>query len=104
MGRSWSVPAAPLGLAHALVETAHHALTVAADPTDRASLAQALADTTPDTIAGTLDWTGGPPPDTALLPLVGGQWQHGPDGPRLAVVSNTALPDVPLTGELTPAR
>jgi branched-chain amino acid transport system substrate-binding protein len=94
----------PLGLAHALVETAHHALTVAADPTDRASVAQALAGTTLDTIAGTLDWTRGPTPNIALLPLVGGQWQHGPGGPRLAVVSNTALPGVPLTGELTPAR
>ncbi|MFH8496167.1 ABC transporter substrate-binding protein [Streptomyces coeruleorubidus] len=93
----------PLGLAHALVETAHHALTVAADPTDRASVAQALAGTTLDTIAGTLDWTRGPTPNIALLPLVGGQWQHGPGGPRLAVVSNTALPDGPLTGELTPA-
>ncbi|MFI6851255.1 ABC transporter substrate-binding protein [Streptomyces sp. NPDC050416] len=93
----------PLGLAHALVETAHHALTAAADPTDRASVARALAGTTLDTIAGTLDWTRGPTPNIALLPLVGGQWQHGRGGPHLAVVSNTALPDVPLTGELTPA-
>ncbi|EPJ40130.1 hypothetical protein STAFG_2794 [Streptomyces afghaniensis 772] len=94
----------PLCLAHALVETAHHALTVAADPTDRASVAQTLAGTTLDTVAGTLDWTRAPAPNIALLPLVGGQWQHGPGGPRLAVVGNTALPDVPLTGELTPAR
>ncbi|MFH9002556.1 hypothetical protein ACH4E5_04835 [Streptomyces afghaniensis] len=46
----------------------------------------------------------GTDPRHPLLPLVGGQWQHGPGGPRLAVVGNTALPDVPLTGELTPAR
>lgn len=28
----------------------------------------------------------------------------GPQGPRLAVVSNTALRDVPITRDLTPAR
>ncbi|MFI8951976.1 ABC transporter substrate-binding protein [Streptomyces sp. NPDC053750] len=94
----------PLGLAHALVETAHHALTVADDPADRASIAQALSGTRLDTIAGHLDWTSGPTPNIALLPLVGGQWHPGPHGPRLAVVSNSAQPDVPLTGELTPAR
>ncbi|MFD5479234.1 ABC transporter substrate-binding protein [Streptomyces hawaiiensis] len=94
----------PLGLAHALVETAHHALAVADDPTDRASVAQALAGTRLDTIAGHLDWTRGPTPNIALLPLAGGQWHPGPQGPRLAVVSNSAHPDVPLTGELTPAR
>ncbi|GAB2878733.1 hypothetical protein GCM10027074_53740 [Streptomyces deserti] len=93
----------PLGLAHALLETAHHALAAAADPTDRASVAQALAGTALDTIAGTLDWTRGPTPNIALLPLVGGQWQEGPRGPRLAVVSNAGHPDVPVTGDLTPA-
>ncbi|MFD5233408.1 hypothetical protein ACFWJ5_33775 [Streptomyces qaidamensis] len=77
---------------------------VAADPTDRACVAQALAGTRLDTVAGRLDWTRGPAPNIALLPLVGGQWQHGPHGPRLAVVSNSAHPGVPLTGELTPAR
>lgn len=57
-----------------------------------------------DTVAGTLDWTGGPTPDIALLPLVGGQWQPGPDGPRLAVVHNAGHPEVPLTGDLAPAH
>ncbi|GAA2454427.1 ABC transporter substrate-binding protein [Streptomyces glaucus] len=94
----------PLGLAHALLETAHHALTAADDPTDRASVARAVAGSTVDTIAGTLDWTRGPTPNIALLPLVGGQWQPGPRGPRLAVVSNAAHPDVPLTGDLAPAH
>ncbi|CAL9286400.1 ABC transporter substrate-binding protein [Streptomyces sp. SudanB52_2052] len=94
----------PLGLAHALLETAHHALTVADDPTDRASVAQALSGTTLDTIAGRLDWTRGPTPNIALLPLAGGQWHHDRHGPRLAVVSNRAHPGVRLTGELTPAR
>ncbi|MEV6807631.1 hypothetical protein [Streptomyces sp. NPDC051132] len=92
----------PLGLAHALLETARHALATAADPADRAAVADALARTRLDTVAGRLDFTAGPTPNIALLPLVGGQWQPGPDGPRLTVVDNTAHPAVPLTGELTP--
>ncbi|MEU6591828.1 hypothetical protein ABZ923_21835 [Streptomyces sp. NPDC046881] len=93
----------PLGLAHALLETAHHALATAADPADRASVADAVARTRLDTIAGTLDWTTGPAPNIALLPLAGGQWQPAPDGPRLTVVINTDQPEVPLTGDPTPA-
>lgn len=90
-GASWLQP---LGLAHALLETALHALATAADPADRASVADAVARTRLDTIAGTLDWTGGPKPNIALLPLVGGQWHPSPTG----------HPEVPLTGDLTPAH
>ncbi|MFG3013076.1 ABC transporter substrate-binding protein [Streptomyces cinerochromogenes] len=100
-GASWLQP---LGLAHALPATAHHALATADDPADRASVADAVARTRLDTVAGTLDWTGGPTPDIALLPLVGGQWQSGPDGPRLAVAHTAGHPEVPLTGDLTPAH
>ncbi|MBO8192996.1 ABC transporter substrate-binding protein [Streptomyces oryzae] len=94
----------PLGLAHALLEVARHALSVAADPTDRAAVARALAKTRTDTVAGTLDWTRGPTPNVALLPLAGGQWQPGPSGPRLTLVTNDRVPAVPLTGDLTPAH
>ncbi|WP_199808409.1 hypothetical protein [Streptomyces sp. NRRL S-1022] len=94
----------PLGPAHALLETAHHARATAADPADRAAVADAVARTRLDTIAGSLDWTTGPAPDIALPPLTGGQWQPGPDGPRLTVVTNAGHPEVPLPGDLTPAR
>ncbi|MFF6815258.1 ABC transporter substrate-binding protein [Streptomyces sp. NPDC012403] len=98
-GESWLQP---LGLAHALAETAHRALSTADDPTDRAAVARAIASTTFSTIAGTLDWKQGPTPNIALLRLSGGQWHPGPQGPRLAVVTNTDTPEVPVTGELTP--
>ncbi|MGP3976195.1 ABC transporter substrate-binding protein [Streptomyces sp. 8N114] len=94
----------PLGLAHALLEVAHHALAAAADPTDRAAVARALAKTRTDTVVGTLDWTQGPTPNVALIPLAGGQWQRGPHGPRLTLVTNTRVPAVPLTGDLVPAH
>ncbi|MEU0738702.1 ABC transporter substrate-binding protein [Streptomyces sp. NPDC006134] len=100
-GESWLQP---LGLAHALLETAHHALATAGDPADRASVAEALATARLDTIAGPLDWTRGPTPNIALLRLTGGQWHPGPQGPRLAVVTDAGNTGVPLTGELTPAR
>ncbi|NSC20213.1 ABC transporter substrate-binding protein [Streptomyces albus subsp. chlorinus] len=92
----------PLGLAHALFETAHQVLSAAPDPTDRAAVAHTLAKTRAETVVGPLDWTRGPTPNIALLPLAGGQWQPAPNGPRLAVVSNTRVPGVPLTGELRP--
>jgi branched-chain amino acid transport system substrate-binding protein len=100
-GRPWLQP---LGLAHALMEVAHHALATAADPTDRAAVALALAKTRVATLAGVLDWTQGPTPNVALLPLAGGQWQPGPRGPRLAVVTNASTPEVPVTADLIPAR
>ncbi|MFE9617698.1 ABC transporter substrate-binding protein [Streptomyces sp. NPDC006384] len=99
-GESWLQP---LGLAHALVETAHHALGTADDPTDRGAIARAIAGTALPTIVGTLDWKKGPTPNIALLRLAGGQWHTGPKGPRLAVVTNTQAPDVPVTGELRTA-
>ncbi|MFJ8668949.1 ABC transporter substrate-binding protein [Streptomyces sp. NPDC093600] len=98
-GETWLQP---LGLAHALVETAHHALSTADDPTDHAAIADALAGTILSTIAGTLDWKRGPTPNIALLRLAGGQWHPGPKGPSLAIVTNHDAPDIPITGTLRP--
>jgi branched-chain amino acid transport system substrate-binding protein len=94
----------PLGLAHALIEVAHHALARAADPTDRRAIAQAITSTRITTMAGSLDWTSGPTPNIALVPLVGGQWQPTSRGHELALVTNTGLPEVPITADLMSAR
>ncbi|AEW97923.1 MULTISPECIES: ABC transporter substrate-binding protein [Streptomycetaceae] len=67
----------PLGLAHALIEVAVHALRTAADPTDRAAVADAIARTKLETVAGPLDWTAGPVPNVATVRLAGGQWRPG---------------------------
>ncbi|MGK5641658.1 ABC transporter substrate-binding protein [Streptomyces sp. URMC 126] len=99
-GRQWLQP---LGLAHALVEVAAHALRTAADPTDRHALAKALAATRLDTIAGPLDWTTGPTPNIATIPLAGGQWQRGARHDyELAVVTNRRVPGLPCTAGLVP--
>ncbi|MFF4951473.1 ABC transporter substrate-binding protein [Streptomyces chattanoogensis] len=100
-GRPWLQP---LGLAHALLEVAAHALATAEDPTDRRSVADAIGRTRLPTMAGTLDWTNGPTPNVALIPLIGGQWQQGRNRPHeLALVTHTRLPQVPLDADLTPA-
>lgn len=70
-GRPWLQP---LGLAHALVEVAVHALRSADDPRDRDAVVAALTRTRLDTICGTLDWTAGPAPSIARIPLTGGRW------------------------------
>lgn len=64
----------PLGLAHALVEVAVHAVGQADDPADRAQVAEALRHTALDTIAGRVDWTTGPAPGIARIPLTAGKW------------------------------
>ncbi|GGS14593.1 ABC transporter substrate-binding protein [Actinokineospora fastidiosa] len=96
-GRPW---AQPLGLAHALFEVALHAFAHAADPTDPAALAEAIGRARVPTIAGPIDWPGGPAPGVAAVALAGGQWQGG----DLVVVANTGAPDAPIRGDLLVSR
>ncbi len=90
----------PLGLAHALFEVGLHALRTAADPADPAAVAEALRRTRIATVAGPLDWTAGPTPGIARMPLVTGQWQRGAAGVELVIVDNARLPRVPVGGTL----
>ncbi|MFB9431924.1 ABC transporter substrate-binding protein [Streptoalloteichus tenebrarius] len=71
-GRPWLQP---LGLAHALVEVAVHAVTAAADPRDRGVVAEVLAGACVETVAGRLDWTRGPAPGVARC-----RWRVGSGG------------------------
>nr|BFE51656.1 ABC transporter substrate-binding protein [Saccharothrix mutabilis subsp. capreolus] len=86
----------PLGMAHAALEVACHAAT-AAD--SRSGTAEVLAGLRLESMAGTLDWTGGPAPGVARVPLAGGQWRAG-DRPELVVVDNRRAPAAPVGGEL----
>ncbi|MEJ2855495.1 MULTISPECIES: ABC transporter substrate-binding protein [unclassified Saccharothrix] len=100
-GRAW-LPL--LGLAHALLEVAVHALRTAADPLDRSAVGQALCDTAVDTIAGRLDWSRGPAPGIATLALAGGQWHNAGGRPRLRIVATDRVAAVDLDGELRISR
>ncbi|MFF4602917.1 ABC transporter substrate-binding protein [Streptomyces sp. NPDC001339] len=91
----------PLGLAYALFEVAVHALATADDPLDPQAVAAAIGRTRLETMAGTLDWTAGPVANVATVRLAGGQWKRGDRHPHeLAVVTNSACPDVRLDGDL----
>ncbi|MEG8277228.1 ABC transporter substrate-binding protein [Streptomyces sp. AHA2] len=91
----------PLGLAYALFEVACHALTTADDPTDRRSVAAALGATRLHTMAGLLDWTGGPVPNVATVALAGGQWQPGiRHDYELAIVTPGRIEGLSVTGDL----
>jgi branched-chain amino acid transport system substrate-binding protein len=98
-GRQWTQP---IGFVHALFEVAADVLTRTTDVTPDA-IVEAIAATNLNTIVGPIQWTGEPFPNVAKTKLVGGQWKTGTDFPyELTVVSNNALPDVPVAGTLDP--
>jgi branched-chain amino acid transport system substrate-binding protein len=92
----------PIGFAHALIEVAVDVLQRASDVTPD-GIVEAIAATNLNTIVGPVQWTGEPFQNVAKTKLVGGQWKTGTDFPfELTVVSNNALPDVPVAGTLDP--
>nr|WP_160330097.1 ABC transporter substrate-binding protein [Rhizobium altiplani] len=96
-GRQWSLP---LGFRHSLFEVVFDTLKRTQDPTDRGSIRDALKATNYRSIVGTIDFSKGPFPNTALTPLVVGQWQKGSKYPlELVIVDNTTTPEVPVNGE-----
>lgn len=102
-GRQWTQP---IGFKHALLEVAIDALRRSADPKDPEALREAIAMTDYHSLVGSVSWTGGGPRNpvrnVCTTPLVGGQWKRGSTTPyELAVVDNSRLGDVPLTGDLT---
>jgi branched-chain amino acid transport system substrate-binding protein len=98
-GKQWTQP---IGFVHALFEVAADVLKRTSDLTADA-IVEAIKATDLDTIVGHIRWTGDPVPNVAKTKLVGGQWKRGTQFPfDLVVVSNNALPEVPLGGELEP--
>jgi branched-chain amino acid transport system substrate-binding protein len=101
--RQWTQP---VGFTHALFEVAADAIKRASDPTDRDSLAEAVAATSLDTVVGNIAWgKDNVPPfarkNVAKTPLVGGQWRRKDDGGfDLLIVENGNAPDIPLGGTL----
>ncbi|MBP2478068.1 branched-chain amino acid transport system substrate-binding protein [Crossiella equi] len=97
-GRAW-LP--PLGLAHALLEAAAHAVT-AAGSAGYAAVTHALSRLALHTIAGPLDFRRGPAPGIATLPLAGGQWRHEDGAVRLRIVAADRVAAVEPDGDLRP--
>ena len=96
-GSQWTQP---IGFVHALFEVAVDVLQRTEELTPDA-IVDSITGTSLDTIVGHIEWTGEPFPNVAKTALVGGQWKPSSDFPyELVVVSNTALPDVPIGGDL----
>ena len=92
----------PIGFVHALFEVAADVLQRATAVTPTA-IVDAIKTTNLSTVVGPVQWTGQPFPNVAKTKLVGGQWKTGTDFPfDLTVVSNNALPTVPIGGSLDP--
>jgi branched-chain amino acid transport system substrate-binding protein len=90
----------PIGFVHALFEVAADVLKRAKSVNANAIL-DSIKATNLDTIVGPIQWTGQPFPNVAKTKLVGGQWKKGSQFPfELVVVSNKALPSVPVAGQL----
>ena len=71
-GKQWTQP---IGFVHALFEVAAAALKGAGNVDDKQALANAIKGVNLDTVVGTISWSGGPVPNVAKTPLVGGQWR-----------------------------
>jgi branched-chain amino acid transport system substrate-binding protein len=97
-GKPWTQP---IGFVHAMFEVAIAALGKSPGVGDKQGLAKALSALQLDTIVGKLDWTGGPVPNVAKTPLVGGQWRKGSGGGyELVIVSNAQHQDIPAGGKV----
>ena len=96
-GRQWIQP---IGFAHALFEVAARAFAaVSADRRPGRAGRARSPEMKIDTVVGPLDWTGGPVPNVATTPLVGGQWRTGTSNPfELVIVSNLRHPAIPAAG------
>jgi branched-chain amino acid transport system substrate-binding protein len=104
-GRPWTQP---IGYVHSLFEVAIDALKRASDPSDAASVIEAIKATDLDTVVGKINWgkdkdLGPIAANVCKTPLVGGQWRTK-DGKsfELVVVDNSHAPEVPAGGKMEP--
>ncbi|MBI1877649.1 MAG: ABC transporter substrate-binding protein [Chloroflexi bacterium] len=89
----------PIGFVHALFEVAANALGRATNLDDKATIVEAIKATKMDTIVGPISWEGGPTPNVAKTPLVGGQWVKGTNYPfDLVITTNQTAPNIPTAG------
>jgi branched-chain amino acid transport system substrate-binding protein len=100
-GRQWLQP---MGYTYAMFEVALAAIKAAADPKDRDALADAVRSLRTETIVGPLDFGAGPAPNVAFTPVFPAQWQRGAGAYpyELAIVDNTLVPAVKITGDVLP--
>jgi branched-chain amino acid transport system substrate-binding protein len=96
-GNPWTMP---LAFKHSLFEVVVDALKRTADPTDPASIRDAIRATDYDSIVGKVNFTTGPVPGISKTPLVGGQWTVADGKPELLVIENGDHPEIAKTGDI----
>jgi len=96
-GNPWTMP---LGFKHSLFEVAIDALKRTEDPSDPASIRDAIAATDYASIVGPVNFQTGPVPNISKTPLVGGQWRLEDGRPVIDIVENTDHPDIARTGSV----
>jgi branched-chain amino acid transport system substrate-binding protein len=93
----------PIGFVHALFEVAADALRRSGNGKDKAKVRDAIRATKLNTIVGPISWGGGPVPNVAKTPLVGGQWVKGKKTKYdLVIVNNQTAKNIPARGKLRP--
>lgn len=96
-GNPWTMP---LGFKHSLFEVAIDALRRTSDPSDPASIRDAIAATDYASIVGQVNFQTGPVPNVSKTPLVGGQWRFEDGAPIIDIVENSDHPNIAKTGSV----
>jgi branched-chain amino acid transport system substrate-binding protein len=100
-GKQWLQP---MAFTYALFEVAAQAIKTAADPKDKNAVADAIGKINMQSIVGPINFTSGPAPNVAFMPVFPTQWQKGTGKYpyELVIVDNTLAPDVKVTGQIKP--
>jgi branched-chain amino acid transport system substrate-binding protein len=106
-GQQWTQA---IGSTYAAFEVAYQAFRRASDPHDRKEVASILHGLRMESMNGVLDFTKGPAPGVAIIPVAGVQWKHGRKGKftdfpfAMFVVDNHDAPTWPINAELQPTN
>jgi branched-chain amino acid transport system substrate-binding protein len=92
-GKSWTQP---IGVVHALFETAIQALKNSGDPKDPDAVAKAIGSMQMDTVIGHLDFTSGPAKNVSSMRVVGGQWRVDDGKAEIFITDNQVAPEIPI--------
>ena len=102
-GKQWTQQ---LGASLSVFDAGFAALKAAGDPTNKETVAKAMAKLNTTTIAGKVDFTSGPVPNVAIGPIIGTQWVKAPAGSKFkldyVVTDHVTDPNVPIAAKLLP--
>jgi len=102
-GKQWTQQ---LGASLSVFDAGFAALKAAGDPTNKETVAKAMAKLNTTTIAGKVDFTSGPVPNVASGPIIGTQWVKAAAGSKFkldyVVTDHVTDPNVPIAAKLLP--